>query len=365
MIPNGTRGGSASDLAEYLGGKGNKNEHRDPKVIGGDQELLMLLPEQSRDLSRKDVQAALARALEAPRRQSGVDIRLKDKATGQYEHKHIAHWSLTLAPGDMKQPLTDRQWNWVAERFMEKMGLTGCRYAVVRHGDTETGLGHAHIALSLVKPDGTRASTVRDWPRAQQACAQIASDLGLVMPHKQSRHLNAEQRARAEIHKPGETGIRYELRQVIDSALKEATDNKTLTAALRGRGILWHHTNRDGRRGVSFSAEQRPDIWIAGGELGASHRQVAQRLTANAVRAQQERERQERERQQRERQERELRERELREIDPGLADYLKARELADIANPMPPTAGPGKSPEAKPYDGTRGTDPGIDNGPDR
>ena len=258
---------------------------------------------------------------------------------------------------------------------MDKMGLTGCRYAVVRHGDTVTGLGHAHIALSLVKADGTRASTVRDWPRAQQACAQIASDLGLVMPHKQTRHLNVEQRARAEIHKPGETGIRYELRQVIDSALKEATDNKTLTAALRGRGILWHHTNRDGRRGVSFSAEQRSDIWIAGGELGASHRQVAQRLTANAVRAQQERERQERERQERERQERErqerelrereLRERELRDIDPGLADYVKARELAEIANPMPPTVGPGKSPEAKPYDGTRGTDPGIDNGPDR
>ena len=68
MIPNGTRGGSAIDLVEYLGGEGNKNEHRDPHVIGGDQELLMLLPEQSRDLSRQDVQAALARGLEAPRR---------------------------------------------------------------------------------------------------------------------------------------------------------------------------------------------------------------------------------------------------------------------------------------------------------
>jgi hypothetical protein len=82
VIPNGTRGGSATDLVEYLGGKGNKNEHRDPQVIGGDQELLMLLPEQSGDLSRTDVRVALARALEAPRRQTGVDIRLKDKTTG-------------------------------------------------------------------------------------------------------------------------------------------------------------------------------------------------------------------------------------------------------------------------------------------
>jgi hypothetical protein len=112
------------------------------------------------------------------------------------------------------------------------------------------------------------------------------------MPHKQSRHLNAEQRARAVIHKPGEMGIRYELRQVVEAALKEATDDKTFTTALRSRGILWHHTNRDGRRGVSFSAEQRSDIWIAGGEIGASHRQVVQRLTANALQARQEQERQ-------------------------------------------------------------------------
>ena len=70
-------------------------------MIGGDQELLMLLPEQSRDLSRRDVRIALARALEAPRRQTGVDVRLKNKTTGRYEHEHIAHWSLTLAPEDM------------------------------------------------------------------------------------------------------------------------------------------------------------------------------------------------------------------------------------------------------------------------
>ena len=85
-----------------------------------------------------------------------MDVRLKNKTTGRYEHKHIAHRSLTLYPEDMRQPLSDAQWNWVAERFIEKMGLEGCRYVVVRHGDTVTGLGHAHIALNLVRPDGTQ-----------------------------------------------------------------------------------------------------------------------------------------------------------------------------------------------------------------
>ena len=269
MIPNGRRGGSATGLVGYLAGKGNKNEHQNPHVIGGDQELLMMLPERSRDLSRQDVRIALARVLEAPRRQTGVDVRLKNKTTGRYEHKHIAHWSLTLAPQDMSQPLSDAQWNWVAERFIEKMGLTGCRHVVVRHGDTVTGLGHVHIALNLVKPDGTRGSTVRDWPRAQQACAEIASDLGLVMPHRQSRHLNAEQRGRALIHKPAETGIRHELRQRVDTALNEATDAKTLAAALRRHGVRWHNTNRGGRKGFSFSADERADIWIPGGEIDA------------------------------------------------------------------------------------------------
>lgn len=53
-----------------------------------------------------------------------------------------------------------------------------------------------------------------------------------------------------------------------------------------------------------------------------------ERLTANALRAEQER-------QERERQERELRSREPRKIDSKLADYLEARELADLANPGP------------------------------
>ena len=354
MIPNGSRGGSAIGLVGYLGGKGNKNEHRDPHVIGGDHELLMLLPEQSRDLSRGDVRRRLARALEAPRRQTGVDVRLKNKTTGQYEHKHIAHWSLTLAPEDMRQPLSDAQWNWVAERFVEKMGLTGCRYVVVRHGDTVTGLGHAHIALNLVKPDGARASTVRDWPRAQQACAEIASELGLVMPHKQSRHLNAEQRGRAVIHKPGGTGIRHELRQRLDAALDEAADAKALAAALRRHGVRWHNTNRDGRKGFSFSADERPDIWIAGGEIDASRRQVGQRLKANAVQLQREQQRQEQA----------LRE-QIAENDSELADYLKAQGLTDLANHSSPAAAPLTPAEAEPErsrpDGTHG----HDNAPDR
>jgi Relaxase/Mobilisation nuclease domain len=363
MIPNGRRGGSATGLVGYLAGKGNKNEHQHPRVIGGDQELLMLLPDQGRDLSRRDVRVALARALEAPRRQTGVDVRLKNKTTGRYEHKHIAHWSLTLAPEDMRQPLSDAQWNWVAERFVEKMGLTGCRYVVVRHGDTVTGLGHAHIALNLVRPDGTRASTVRDWPRAQRACAQIASDLGLAMPHKQSRHLNTEQRGRALIHQPAETGIRHELRQRVDTALSEATDAEMLAGALHRHGVRWHNTNRDGRKGFSFSYKDRPDIWLSGGEIDASPRQVGQRLKNNASHARQEQQHQELEAQQC--QEHQLQQRIAN--DPALADFLAAQRLVNLGNPNPPATSPLTPAEAEPErshpDQTRGTDP--DNGPDR
>ena len=172
------------------------------------------------------------------------------------------------------------------------------------------------------------------------------------MPHKQSRHLNAEQRARALIHKLGETGIRQELRQRVDTALNEATDAKTLAAALRQHGVRWHNTNRDGRKGFSFSADQRADIWIAGGEIDASRRQVAQRLKANALQVQQEQQRQEHELQQR---------------DPALADFLAAQRLVNLGNPGPPAAGPLTPAEAEPershLDGTRGSE--LDNGPGR
>ncbi len=285
-------------------------------------------------------------------------MRLKKKTTGQYEHKHIAHWSLTLAPEDMRQPLSDAQWNWVAERFVKKMGLEGCRYVVVRHGDTVTGLGHAHIALNLVRLDGTRGSTVRDWPRAQQACAEIASDLGLAMPHRQSRHLNAEQRGRARIDEPGELGIRHQLRRRVDAALHESTDTEMLATALRQHGVHWHNTDRDGRKGLSFSIDERADIWIAGGEIDASRRQVSQRLKANAAQAQPEQLRQAHEMLE-----------QIAQNDPGIAAALKARSLSDLANPSPRTAGPLTPPEAEPErmrpNLTRGPDPGVDNGPDR
>ena len=173
------------------------------------------------------------------------------------------------------------------------MGLTGCRYAVVRHGDTVTGLGHVHIALNLVKPDGTRGSTVRDWPRAQQACAEIASDLGLVMPHKQSRHLNAEQRGRAA--DPRARRDRHPARAAPAHGRRAQRGHRRKDARGRAtppRGPLAQHQPRR-PQGFSFSADDAADIWIAGGEIDASRRQVGQRLKANASQLQQEQQRQE------------------------------------------------------------------------
>ena len=128
-----------------------------------------------------------------------------------------------------------------------------------------------------------------------------------------------------------------------------------LAAALYRHDVGWHNTNRNGRKGLSFSHEQRPDIWIPGGEIDASRRQVAQRLKNNASHAQQEQQRQEHELQQR------------IANDPALADFLAAQRLVNLGNPSPPAAGPLTPAEAKPersnHDHTPGSD--LDNAPDR
>ena len=49
-------------------------------------------------------------------------------------------------------------------------GKAACRWVAVRHGLSTNGNDHVHIAVSLVREDGTKASTHNDFKNAQQVC---------------------------------------------------------------------------------------------------------------------------------------------------------------------------------------------------
>ena len=52
--------------------------------------------------------------------------------------------------------------------FTEASGKAPCRWVAVRHGLSKNGNDHVHIAVSLVREDGTKAMTHNDYKRAQE-----------------------------------------------------------------------------------------------------------------------------------------------------------------------------------------------------
>jgi hypothetical protein len=89
--------------------------------------------------------------------------------------KAVAHFSLSPAPGD--PPLTEAQWQEIAERFMSEMGFDSAWCGVV-HRDTDHE--HLHLMACRVGWDGKTISDANDYRRAEAAIRGIERDYGLV-----------------------------------------------------------------------------------------------------------------------------------------------------------------------------------------
>ena len=88
----------------------------------------------------------------------------------------------------------------IAQDFADRMGFTesmstvasgkaACRWVAVRHGLSTNGNDHVHIAVSLVREDGTKASTHNDFMKAQQVCRDLERDFGLEQLESRDRGL--------------------------------------------------------------------------------------------------------------------------------------------------------------------------------
>lgn len=61
-----------------------------------------------------------------------------------------------------------------------RVGQGPCRWVAVRHGLSKNGNDHVHIAVSLVREDGTKATTHNDFKRAQEVCRELEREHGLM-----------------------------------------------------------------------------------------------------------------------------------------------------------------------------------------
>lgn len=303
MIPNVVRGERMAGLMVYLAGEGRHNEHTEPHLVGGDAALMAWHAEAELD---RDSALAIARHLDRPRKAFDTEVR----------GGHVWHCSLSLRAAEGM--LTDEQWGAIAAGFVRLMDFDDAdgtkapvRWVAVRHGLSQNGNDHIHLAVNLVREDGTRASIHHDFHRAQKAARVLEAEHGLERLESLSAERStrgwdpaereAQARARAQAHytrtkakgapawehlaaaeRQGRITAqlrhdqpRHALARTVRACATAAGDEAEFVRRLRRCGVIVRPRYADGTRDVitGYSVAERPrhgerPIWYGGGHLG-------------------------------------------------------------------------------------------------
>lgn len=301
MIPNITKGDRMAGLIVYLAGPGRHNEHTDQHVVGGDEATMWRFADQDLD---KPGAYRIARWLDDPRR-ANPDTRCPDG--------HVWHCSLSISPRDGL--LGDDEWQRIAAEFMAAMGFDDAdgtkspvHWVAIRHGLSVNGNDHIHIAANIIREDGTKVDTFRDWPRSQAACRRIEREHGLeevgceltesatrgYRPGEREAQASRRAAAQYEREHPGQawneldaqergrlTGLmmeadqpRWTLATKVRAAAAKARDEAQFVRLMRADGLIVRPRYAQGGTGVitGYSVAERPrygeaPTWYGGGTL--------------------------------------------------------------------------------------------------
>jgi hypothetical protein len=277
MMPNITRGGRAAGLMSYLVGEGRSNEHSDPHVVAGHDVMVQAAP--AGELNMDDA-FDLANLLDQPRKVFGtsimVPVREWDEELGKHvkvgeKEGHIWHASLSLNSGE--GPLTDNQWQSIANDFVSEMGFVdpdgaeSCRWVAVRHGVSKNGNDHIHIAVNLVREDGSKQPVHNDFRRSQKIVNGLEKKYGLVVleSREQEReglrgHTPKEQARADRTNAP--VVHRDEARRRLRAAAETSTSERDFLSKTRDSRLLIRprFAKNDTTKVVGFSVALVPDV---------------------------------------------------------------------------------------------------------
>src|SRR5699024_4956884 len=234
MMPNIVRGGRMTGLMAYLAGPGRANEHTNPMIVAGDDRVTFAV-EPGTVLSHDDAMT-IGAILDQPRKVYGTEIYAATKTwdadkesyvqTGT-KQAHVWHCSLSLRAEEGE--LSAEQWKAIAEDFVDRMGFIdpdgakSSRWVAIHHGSSKKGNDHIHIAVQMVREDGTKANAFGDFKKAQTVCSELETKHGLevVESRGQQRSISADKPAeRAKAKQQGRPmSARYELRRRLRTAL--------------------------------------------------------------------------------------------------------------------------------------------------
>ncbi len=268
MIAKVSRGSDGTGLARYLFGAGRENEHGDQRVIASSQSVEV---DHGRLLSRDEI-LDLGHQLDTPQAMFEVDI----------PDGHIWHLSLTNPAGD--RTLSDREWAEIVHSTMEGLGFNEgpgraeCPWVAVGHGLSTAGNEHVHVAVSLVREDGSKASIWQDRVALSKACAEFERDYGLTVVDGRNREpvpgvSRAEEELAARRGRP-ETE-RATLARHVRAASVGARDEAEFIRRLHTEGVITRPRYADGGREkvTGYSVALRPaqpgqePVWYGGGRL--------------------------------------------------------------------------------------------------
>jgi hypothetical protein len=298
MIVKITRGTDLPALVKYLFGPGRHNEHEMPRLVASASALEDFPTGVT--LARGQV-SALGREMDAMRVRLGIPAegalrtqkvgRGTDAGTGQLAGTnpgpgrgpgHVWQLSLSLPVGD--RVITDEQWGTIAHEAMDRLGFTEAsgkepvRWIAVRHGTSRSGNEHIHIAATIVRDDGTRATVFRDYKKMSAFAAEMEQTYGLVVIDGRSTR-GAPGLSRAEIERAAREGRTEADRTTLARIVREAR------AASKGEGEFVRRLSAAGvaarpRYGagegtetvtgysVSLRSKVGEPLWFGGNRLG-------------------------------------------------------------------------------------------------
>jgi hypothetical protein len=294
VIPNVTRGARTHGVLMYLVGKGKREEHENPHLVAGSPESMGI--GEGGVLDRGDA-VALARFLDEPRDAFGTRVTIAERdKSGRVvgaRDAHVWHCSLSLHP--QERELADERWAEICEQFIEQMGFAGetamaqCRWVAIRHGRSAGGCDHAHLVVTLVAEDGSKASVHNDRPRAQKAARGLEERFGLRRLEARARETGSrgvragERMADARRHRDHgpeghapEWGSRQTLERIVRACATASRDETEFVRALRDQNVRVRPRYAEGGRTavVGYSvglpgpeSGQRRSVWFGGGRL--------------------------------------------------------------------------------------------------
>lgn len=287
MMPNVTRGGRMQGLLSYLVSVDpakTSNVHHDPHLVAGDAAVMAWFDDGILD---QDDASKIAAYLDEPHRKFGVEVMRRDDRKGapvgpdgkpQLVKADVWHCSLSVAEGERN--ITDQEWGDIANDFVDAMGFSEasgkaqCRWAAIDHGASAGGNQHIHIALSLVREDGTKASVHNDRSRAQDTCRALEKKYGLEELSTVHASRGYDPAEKQTAIRQGREMHRVSLERKVRAASTAASSEAEFVRQGRDLGLLMRprYAKNTTDVVVGYSVAERPPkgerpVWFGGGKI--------------------------------------------------------------------------------------------------